>query len=64
MKPAEQRALMIDAENAAGSLPRLAADLGVRPSTVYRWINGTRKMHGLAVRTVRQYIAERTAKDA
>lgn len=60
MTRTEQQDLMTAAEAVAGSLPRLAADLGVRPSTVYRWLNGTRKMHGIAERVVRGYIAERS----
>lgn len=55
----EQRDLMAEAEAVAGSLPRLARDLGVRASTVYRWLNGTRRMHGIAERAVRGYISER-----
>lgn len=55
----EQRDLMAEAEITAGGLTRLARDLGVRPSTVYRWLNGTRRMHGIAERAVRGYIAER-----
>jgi len=52
----EQRDLVASASARAGGMAELAAALGVRPSTVYRWANGTRKMHGIAARAVRGYI--------
>lgn len=55
----EQRQLVEAAERKAGSVTLLADHIGVRPSTVYRWLNGTRKMHGMAIRTVEGYLAER-----
>ena len=54
----EQRDLIQRAELLAGGLPQLAMAIGVRPSTVYRWLHGTRRMHGIAERVVRGYITE------
>lgn len=55
----EQKALMEQAEIAAGSLPKLAAMIGVRNATVYRWLHGTRRMNGMAVRVVRGVVEEK-----
>jgi transposase-like protein len=54
----EQIALIKRAEHLAGDVATLAAAIGVRQQTVYRWRNGARKMHGIAVRAVEQYIGE------
>jgi DNA-binding transcriptional regulator YdaS (Cro superfamily) len=59
----EQRQLVAQAETLAGGAQRLAAVLGVRPSTVYRWLNGTRRMHGMAVRAVEGFITETEARN-
>jgi transposase-like protein len=58
----QQQSLMRMAEQTAGSLPRLADAIGVNPSTVYRWIHGTRRMHGMAIRAVQAYIDNGRAK--
>lgn len=50
---------MEQAEIAAGSLPKLAAMIGVRNATVYRWLHGTRRMNGMAVRVVRGVVEEK-----
>ena len=57
----EQRQLVARAESLAGGAQTLAARLGVRSSTVYRWLNGTRRMHGMAVRAVEGFITETEA---
>ena len=45
------RAVIEAAQAATGlSLVRLAAALGVAPSTVHRWLSGAREMPGPAVR--------------
>lgn len=58
MTIAEQQQLIARAEQIAGGLPQLALAIGVRPSTVYRWLHGTRRMHGIAERVVRGYITD------
>ena len=48
------RAVIEAAQAATGlSLVRLAAALGVAPSTVHRWLSGAREMPGPAVRLCR-----------
>jgi DNA-binding transcriptional regulator YdaS (Cro superfamily) len=59
----EQRHLVARAEALAGGAQTLAARLGVRSSTVYRWLNGTRRMHGMAVRSVEGFITETEARN-
>lgn len=54
----EQRTLMARAEVVAGGMQQLALAIGVRPSTVYRWLNGSRRMHGIAERVVRGYLEQ------
>jgi len=54
----EQHDLIQRAELLAGGLPQLAMAIGVRASTVYRWLHGTRRMHGIAERVVRGYITD------
>jgi len=54
----EQRDLMTRAETVAGGMQQLALAIGVRASTVYRWLNGTRRMHGIAERVVRGYLEQ------
>lgn len=58
MTTTEQIALIKRAEHLAGDVATLAAAIGVRQQTVYRWRDGTRKMHGIAVRAVERYIGE------
>ncbi len=59
----EQRHLVARAETLAGGAQTLAVKIGVRPSTVYRWLNGTRRMHGMAVRAVEGFITETEARN-
>jgi DNA-binding transcriptional regulator YdaS (Cro superfamily) len=62
MTKKQQQQLMTQAESVAGSLPKLADAIGVNSSTVYRWLNGTRRMHGIAIRTVQGYIDTKGGK--
>lgn len=55
----EQRRLIVKAQHQAGGAQELAAVLGVRPSTVYRWMNGTRRMHAISARAILAYLAEK-----
>lgn len=55
----EQRELVANAEILAGGVTSLADAIGVRPQTVYRWLNGTRRMHRIAVRAVEGFMEHR-----
>jgi len=57
MTKEQQRTLMERAEIAAGGMTPLAEAIGVRPSTVYRWMNGTRRMNGMAIRAVQGFVS-------